>query len=634
MHQSRNYYIPEPSTATQRKQDISGRTESPVTRKSMTNSHYPQNLTILRPPRRQSENSRKLAQLSITSSQITEDGGIVPAVNHASLSPDQARLAYNSNLNDPLRSSNNVLCQPVGAGNKTSLENNSSSSTTRLKNIILRQVEQQLSHPFVFKGSSPGRTRRNSSRSASPSLAKSGGEVRNAARSINWEMDNSFQGSKGKTNSECVNLSALPSWRGQSVDTSTAIDEMFREFSRGCKPPSLRSKVGDQKVESTQKTGAFNLFNFMRRGKKKNGATGAAVKMTQSFYSSKEGVKADSDSFMVLNYTITTLRYKFEQANQTYNMAAEKIRELQAAAEACDEKCRLLTEQCDSLELQLIARQNGLCCMELEAEDHVLGKREINLPAAGQPPVARRFPSQDLTPKQFLKVLEDSKNSLRKLSSAICHHIWESGESATQVITSLLEQHMVGRWVRQFPGNVIILYFESFLNQVMFESFENISFEPNGASSVFDPDALKQTCYQLYQNLKNQEWSSIEKSLGKPGALVVNAHFHRFFVGRMDLILSQLGKLTHSEISLNLMGAFFNAAKSVWLVHHMAFAFDQPVSIFRVSPSAEFDPRFMEQTPAFKEQPAQSNISIMVNPGFIINDQTIKCQVLCSSKYR
>jgi hypothetical protein len=41
--------------------------------------------------------------------------------------------------------------------------------------------------------------------------------------------------------------------------------------------------------------------------------------------------------------------------------------------------------------------------------------------------------------------------------------------------------------------------------QVMFESFENVSFEPNGASSVFDPGTLKQTCYQSYQNLKNQE---------------------------------------------------------------------------------------------------------------------------------
>lgn len=349
-------------------------------------------------------------------------------------------------------------------------------------------------------------------------------------------------------------------------------------------------------------------------------------------------VKPDTDSIKVLDYTIKTLRYKLEQANQKCAAAVDEVRALQAAAEAADEKCRMLTQRCQDLELQLSARRSGLHWdMEPEAENptYIVGRREAHTPAPiGPPQISRRFSSQELTPEQFLKVFEDSQACIRKLASAICHHIRDAGESATQVITSLLEQHKVGRWVSRMPRNVIILYFESFLNQVMFESFENVSFEPNGASSVFDPDTLKQTCYQAYQNLKNQEWVNIEKSLGKPGALVVNASFHRFFVVRMELILSQLGKLAESEISLSLMASFFNAVKSVWLVHHLAFAFDQPVSIFRVSPSAEFDPRFMEQIPAFEEEPVRSKISIMVNPGFIVNRQTIKCQVYCSSTYQ
>jgi hypothetical protein len=350
-------------------------------------------------------------------------------------------------------------------------------------------------------------------------------------------------------------------------------------------------------------------------------------------------VKGDTDSIKVLDYTIKTLRYKLEQANQKCMAAEEEVRALQAAAETSDEKCRMLTQRCQDLELQLSARRSGLQWdLELESDNstYIVGRRAAApKPAPVEPPpITHRFSSQELTPEHFLKVFEDSQACIRKLASAICHHIRESGESATQVITSLLEQHKVGRSVSRMPRNVIILYFESFLNQVMFESCENVSFEPNGASSVFDPDTLKQMCYQSYQNLKNQEWVTIEKSLGKPGALVVNASFHRFFVVRMELILSQLGKLAESEISLSLMASFFNAVKAVWLVHHLAFAFDQPVSIFRVSPSAEFDPRFMEQIPAFEEEPVRSKISIMVNPGFIVNRQTIKCQVYCSSTYQ
>ena len=349
-------------------------------------------------------------------------------------------------------------------------------------------------------------------------------------------------------------------------------------------------------------------------------------------------MKGDSDTIKVLDYTIKNLRYKLEQANQKCIAAEEEVRGLQAAAEASDEKCRMLTQRCQDLELQLSARRSGLQWdLELESDNatYIVGRREAHNPGPVElPHIARRFPSQDLTPEHFLKVFESSQACIRKLASALCHHIRDSGESATQVITSLLEQHRVGRSISRMPRNVIILYFESFLNQIMFESFENVSFEPNGASSVFDPDTLKKTCYQAYQNLKNQEWVNIEKSLGKPGALVVNTSFHRFFVVRMELILSQLGKLAESEISLSLMASFFNTVKAVWLVHHLAFSFDQPVSIFRVSPSAEFDPRFMEQIPAFEEAPVRSKISIMVNPGFIVNRQTIKCQVYCSSTYQ
>ena len=399
-------------------------------------------------------------------------------------------------------------------------------------------------------------------------------------------------------------------------------------------------RVGGKKLPTTQKSGSYNIFNFLSWGKKKAGNIGAGATMKESFLDSDLGsVKADSDSIKVLDYTIKTLRYKLEQANQKRAAAVEEVRALQSAVEASDEKCRQLTQRCQELELRLNARSSGLWDMqELEEQNatYIVGRRDPNPidDASVGPP--RRFSSQELTPEHFLKIFEDSIASLRKLASAICIEIREMGGSATQVITSLLEQHKVGRPISRMPRSVIILYFESFLNQIIFESFENVSFEPNGASSVYDPDTLKQTCYQSYQNLKSQEWASIEKSLGKPGALVVNANFHRVFVVRMELILSQLGKLAENEISLNLMTVFFNAVKAVWLVHHLAFAFDHPVSIFRVSPASEFDARFMEPVTAFEDpelSTVRANVSIMLNPGFIINRQIIKCQVYCSNKY-
>lgn len=229
--------------------------------------------------------------------------------------------------------------------------------------------------------------------------------------------------------------------------------------------------MGGKKVSSAQKSGSYNIFNFLSRGKKKNGTGNATIKLTtDSFLESDDvaSVKTDhSDSIKVLDYTIKTLRYKLEEANQKRATAVDEVRALQSAQESSDEKCRQLTQRCQELELKLSARSSGLWDMELEDNNnsnmYIVGRREPNPHIAPELGTPHRF---ELTPEQFLKVFEDSITTLRKLGSTICHHIRENGESATQVITALLEQHKAGRAVSRMPRNVIILYFESFLNQV------------------------------------------------------------------------------------------------------------------------------------------------------------------------
>lgn len=679
---SATYYPSVPNTPGQRNYNIPGpRRASPAMPAMTAIPHSPQNINIVSPHLRPLEKSPKLTQIHIASPRVTENGGLTPVVNQlTSLSPEHPRSTFDVDPNDSQLSSSNMLppASVTRSPHQHTLSNSAQvplTSTAKLKKMLKsRNLSDQSPRPSVSKDRSPGRTWRKSFRAVSPALRS----VRADERGITRDVNNSLHGSKGRANA-AANAGPVPSWRGCGDGGQAMVAPVHEiEISEGwffclclyflrhdrsildwliypaivlrysfCFRNHVAELSGELEMRSDmaprlggkkagQKVGSYNIFNFLSWGKKKTSCTAPAMRLTDSFDKSDEGsVIADTDSIKVLDYTIKTLRYKLDQSNQKCVTAVEEVRALQSAVEVYDEKCRLLTQRCQELELQLSARRSGLWDSEPDSDNptYIVGWRDSssNVPEAGP---QRRFSSMELTPEQFLKIFEDSKNSIRKLASSICHHIRESGESATQVITSLLEQHKVGRLISRMPRNVIILYFESFLNQVMFESFENVSFEPNGASSVFDPDVLKQTCYQSYQNLKNQEWATIEKSLGRPGALVVNTNFHRFFVVRMELILSQLGKLAENEISLNLMAAFFNAVKAVWLVHHLAFAFDQPVSIFRVSPSSEFDARFMEQVTTLDEDSVRSKVSIMVNPGFIVNRQVIKCQVYCSSKYQ
>lgn len=371
-------------------------------------------------------------------------------------------------------------------------------------------------------------------------------------------------------------------------------------------------------------------------GKKKSSN---ATKINELFQVVDQGsVKLDSNSFKVMEYTIKTLHYKLEQAKKNEQTTAEEFKALQGAIDAAEGKCQQWQQRCKELEAQLGVRQTETKDIELDYEI-AKHRRDNAAVLAATSPKPHRFTTLDVTPPMFQKAFEDAKFCVKRLASALCLHIRDSGESATQVITSLLAQQKESSptVVSKMPRNVIVLYFESFLNTVMYESFENVSFEPNGATPIYDPEQLRQSCCKEFHELKKQDWSSIEKSLdGKPQGdmTIVNPVFHRFFVIRMELILSQLTKVADHETSISLLAAFFNAFKAAWLLHHLAFANEVPVTIFRVSPRAEFDPRFMEQVTTYEEEAVRSKVSVMVNPGFIVNRQTIKCQVFCSSKYQ
>lgn len=393
------------------------------------------------------------------------------------------------------------------------------------------------------------------------------------------------------------------------------------------------TRVGSINVNA-KTSKSHGMFNFLHWGKKKTHAS----KVNELFHNVDQGnakgtVKLDSNSFKVMDYTIKTLQFKLEQANKNELATANEFKSMQIAMDAAEGKCKLLEQRCTELETELEQLKAETKAVELDYE--IAKHRRENTGNGLLQAKGGRFTTLEVTPQMFQKTFDHSKLCIKKLASALCIHIREAGESATQVITALLEQQKdANRGVSKMPRNVIILYFESFLNQVLFESFENVSFEPNGTSPICDPDALKSSCCKAFNELRKQEWAAIEKSLGNAGATIVNPTFHRFFVIRMELILSQLTKVADKETSLSLLATFFNAFKSVWLLHHLAFAHDVPVSIFRVSVGADFDPRYMEQVTTIEEDACRAKISVMVNPGFLVNRQTIKCQTFCSSKYQ
>jgi hypothetical protein len=386
---------------------------------------------------------------------------------------------------------------------------------------------------------------------------------------------------------------------------------------------------------------------------------------------------------MNLENTVKSLQSKLEESNKKRAAAVYEARALRIAMEILDEKFKLLQQQCQELQQQqerssqawmttMVHKRNlNLAKSELENfpqgeedeeddedEDDDNNKTATTVQAQRAAAAAASSSSYSVHPKVkselFLTTVENARQSLKKLTDVICHHISELGGSLTHVINSVLEKHLnlgikppASR--KKMPRAVKVLYFEVFVNQVMFESFENVDFDSNGARNILNQETLRATSLQSFQELKKQEWGEIEKALSiDPQSVIVSSSFHRFFIRRMEMVISQLGKLGEMNMPVSVITAFYNAVKGVWLVHHLAFAFNPAfVSIFRIAPGSNFDPMYMEEynVPPIlsrKQDQLQSrggvggggpHVSVMVSPGFIVdNKEVCKCRVLCCGR--
>ncbi|KAG0582750.1 hypothetical protein M758_3G084400 [Ceratodon purpureus] len=107
--------------------------------------------------------------------------------------------------------------------------------------------------------------------------------------------------------------------------------------------------------------------------------------------------------------------------------------------------------------------------------------------------------------------------------------------------------------------------------------------------------------------------------------------FHLFCSKQYGHILNKLK--WKEEWPDHLVKDFLEAMKHVWRAHKLALAFEPAAFQFRAKSSAQFDVKFMEplELPTVLQtdtlSPFTRQVGFLVNPGFIVLDRLIKCQV-------
>eukprot|EP01018_Ginkgo_biloba_P032856 Gb_14487 [translate_table: standard] len=338
-----------------------------------------------------------------------------------------------------------------------------------------------------------------------------------------------------------------------------------------------------------------------------------------------------SQSMEEWGMALEALKQKLLEANENRDSAVTEVAELRSSMGELEKKLRQLELYCQDLKHALnqtvqdgnvaVTERSGVKNYEEAITCRYADEEHVDRVGSRNPlPV-----SSEAMVEGFLQIVSEARVSVKQFCRTLVTQIQELDGGAMENLNSLLQPYNVSVTSRVSRG--VMYHLESLINQAIYQDFENCSFQKNGSQTILDTQESCQANFDSFASLRNLSWNEV---LSK-GTRFYSESFSRFCDQKMSLIVSMLNWTRAWPEPL--LQAFFIAAKCVWLVHLLAFSFNPPLAIFRVEKTTNFDPVYMEDilTERHRRQ-VPSKVRIMVMPGFYVQDDILRCKVLC--RYR
>lgn len=178
---------------------------------------------------------------------------------------------------------------------------------------------------------------------------------------------------------------------------------------------------------------------------------------------------------------------------------------------------------------------------------------------------------------------------------------------------------------------------DSYISRKIFQGFDHETFYMDGSlSSLLNPDQFRRDCFTQYKDMKSMDPAEL---LG----ILPTCHFGKFCFKKYLAIVhpkmeeSLFGNLEqHGQVQAGnhprseFYNEFLGLAKTVWLLHLLAFSLNPPPSQFEASRGAEFHLQYMDSVVKFSggRVPAGQVVGFPVSPGFKFgNGSVIKSRV-------
>ncbi|XP_020215146.1 IRK-interacting protein [Cajanus cajan] len=316
--------------------------------------------------------------------------------------------------------------------------------------------------------------------------------------------------------------------------------------------------------------------------------------------------------------SIETLKKELVEANENRDVALMEVSEMRNSLGELKQKLEYLESYCEELKKalkQAMQTRDSQLCDQLSS----LPQRGKSFEGNGENlmPV-----SEEVMVEGFLQIVSESRLSVRQFCKTLINHIEETDHSLTENLNLLLQPYKLS--LNSKHSKAVLYHFEAFINQSLYQDFENCVFQKNGCSKFLDPQQDRQAQFSSFVALRNLSWNEVLRK----GTKYYSEEFSKFCDQKMSCITTSL-KWTRPWPE-QLLQAFFVAAKCMWLLHLLAFSFNPPLGILRVEENKTFDPHYMEDMCTRSQGP--SRVKIMVMPGFYVQDRVLRCKVLCRYK--
>lgn len=243
--------------------------------------------------------------------------------------------------------------------------------------------------------------------------------------------------------------------------------------------------------------------------------------------------------------------------------------------------------------------------------------------------VENNFFSVELTPALFSSAVETAYRSIHDFSKPLINMMKAAGWDLDAAAHAIDPTVVYGKRAHKKFA------FESHICQKMFSGFQEESFSVdagnlNVSSEGFFHQFLAVRAMDPLDVLSQSPDSLFGKFCRSKYLMVVHPKMETSFFGNLD---QRNYVVSGGHPRTPFYQAFLKLAKSVWLLHRLAYSFDPKVWVFQVKGGTEFSAVYMESVVkdiVLSEQDEKPRVGLMVMPGFMVGGSIVQSQVYLS----